>query len=563
MNDFSLLWPQDKNPTSEKTATRLGKDSARDLELEKTVASISFGQDQRKDVTNILFNLCTDPAVIRYRQDVLEDLLCHPTLKTCFDDLLPKIAAINGYLEKQAAAIVKEKAGLFQVVMRMNELNLYVESVTMLGAAFDGLSDGLHAEGLMRLRDFIAEVRRDEEFLNLVRELPGLLSEIQTHSSVTIGINLDSEMRPCQATLVSVNSEKYSASRLLTKLLGSEKDEWEGMAYLHSIGGQAISSGGPIDPMMVPLFRDLENVLSKVSTSIDQVLSHYIGIDTRLLVSLKEELVFYLAAVRMIEGVVASGLPMCKPKLIPADERVFEVKDNYNINLALHLIDEGGQTDLRNIVIQNDVAFNARGRIIILTGPNSGGKTTYVQAVGLSQVLAQAGLYVPGREARISPVDGIYTHYPIEENLERGTGRFGDEARRLNEVFTHATRYSLVLLNESMSSTSPGESLYLAQDIVRVLQKMGARAVFVTHLHELAAGLDELNSETPGELVVSMVASFVEEKSGDGDPKAAIKRTYKVALGPPMGHSCAKEIATRYSISYEQLMEMLAKRGVV
>jgi DNA mismatch repair ATPase MutS len=72
---------------------------------------------------------------------------------------------------------------------------------------------------------------------------------------------------------------------------------------------------------------------------------------------------------------------------------------------------------------------------VILTGPNQGGKTTYMQAIGLAQVMAQSGLFVPGRRARISPVDGIHTHFPVEERVGLGLGRFGDEARRIRTLF--------------------------------------------------------------------------------------------------------------------------------
>src|SRR5712692_2754193 len=107
--------------------------------------------------------------------------------------------------------------------------------------------------------------------------------------------------------------------------------------------------------------------------------------------------------------------------------------------------------------------------------------------------------------------DNIYTHYPVEEHLARGTGRFGDEAQRLSQIFTRGTRHSLILLNESLASTNPGESLYIAQDIVRILRRLGARAIFATHLHELAADVAALNASTTGESrIVSLVASRTE-----------------------------------------------------
>jgi DNA mismatch repair ATPase MutS len=165
---------------------------------------------------------------------------------------------------------------------------------------------------------------------------------------------------------------------------------------------------------------------------------------------------------------------------------------------------------------------------------------------------------VPAARARISPVDNIYTHYPIEEQVARGTGRFGDEAQRLSAIFSHGTRHSLVLLNESLASTNAGEGLYIAQDVVRALRSLGARAIFSTHLHELAADLAALNASTPGDsLIVSLVASR-------RDPsEESPRRSYKIVPGPPLGRSYAREIAAQYGISYDQLTALLRQRHVL
>jgi DNA mismatch repair protein MutS len=208
-------------------------------------------------------------------------------------------------------------------------------------------------------------------------------------------------------------------------------------------------------------------------------------------------------------------------------------------------------------IVTNDVAMDEDGRISILTGPNQGGKTTYTHMVGLCQLLAQTGLWVPAAQARLSPVDNIYTHYPVAEHLASGTGRFGEEAQRLHQIFAHATRYSLILLNESLASTNPGESLYIAQDLVRILRRLGARVIFATHLHELAAAVDALNASTAGESrIVSLVASGTE--AGDESPRCS----YKIVPGPPLGCSYAREIAARYGISSDQLTALLQQRGI-
>ena len=237
------------------------------------------------------------------------------------------------------------------------------------------------------------------------------------------------------------------------------------------------------------------------------------------------------------------------------DERVGELRQAYNLNLVLN---GAGQKDGADCIVRNDVCMDRDRRISILTGPNQGGKTTYTQMVGLCQILAQVGLWVPAADACISPVDNIFTHYPIEESLAKATGRFGDEAQRLGQIFKRATRHSLILLNESLASTSPGESVYLAQDISRILRRMGTRAIFATHLHELAAAVPQLNAEADGDSgVVSLVASRLRDGE-DGE-----QRSYRILPGPPMGRSYAREIASKYGISYEQLTTLLRERGVL
>jgi DNA mismatch repair ATPase MutS len=155
-------------------------------------------------------------------------------------------------------------------------------------------------------------------------------------------------------------------------------------------------------------------------------------------------------------------------------------------------------------------------------------------------------------------LDHLFTHFPLEERPDSDAGRFGEEAIRLGKIFEQVTRHSLVLLNESLSSTSFGESLYLAQDLVRILRRIGARAIYSTHLHELASKVDELNDSVPGDSkIVSVVSSPVDAPGIEKD------RTYKLEMRPPLGQSYAREIAARYGLSYEQLENVLSERGVL
>jgi DNA mismatch repair protein MutS len=557
---LSLLWPPRLNACQ--PGTPPDGDCVRDIQLENLITGLAIRSEDRRAVEQVLLTLCQDPAVIRYRQDVLEDFLGHPALTAGLADLLPRIDTVVRYSQR----VTSDRNTLQEVIWRLGELESYVECVQGLAAAFAGAGGALQSEGLSALQREIAAIAAGETFERLARELPGLLAQLRSTASITIGVNLDDRLQPVEATLLSINNSKFKAGSILSRLFGPARPG-EGIAPLHGISGRdangRIRIPGSSDrsesfsPMLVPLFRDLALILERAAQPIAQSLRRYTGLNTGLLADLRRELPFYLGAARLVGSMREHGLPMCRPELAPADERVCEVQDAYNIDLALHLGAADDHRDLSRAIVANDIAFGPAGRIIVLTGPNQGGKTTYIQSIGLIQVMAQAGLYLPGRQARISPVDGLYTHFPTEEMLEKATGRFGDEARRLHEIFTRVTSHSLVLLNESLSGTSAGESLYLCQDILRVLRLLGARAIFSTHLHELAASIDELNATEPGDSkIASMVASPIyDEQAG--------RRSYRVVFAPPMGRSYAKETARRYGVSYDQLRGLLNERGVL
>jgi MutS domain V len=187
------------------------------------------------------------------------------------------------------------------------------------------------------------------------------------------------------------------------------------------------------------LLPALDELALFTTRPVAQELRQHAAHSGRALVELRPGVIYFSYAVALVKRMTATGLPLCRPAIAPLDERICEVEALYNLQLALQL--EGqGPDDLTGRVVTSNSILGPRGRIVILTGPNQGGKTTYLQAIGQAHVLAQAGLRVPGRQARISPADAIFTHFPLEERLERGTGRFGDEARRVRAIFGGSAR---------------------------------------------------------------------------------------------------------------------------
>ena len=546
--EISLLWPNGiETPT-----WPIPPDVIRDLELAAIVRAICSHSRYQRAITDVFYRLCLDEATIRYRQSIVQDLQSQPEFVVSLRELLPLLEELSQHNFRHLG----RGDALQAVLVRARELELLVVSVQQLEAAFAS-AKAPFTTGLEALRTTISLLAEDEQFLGLAAELPDLLAALRSNASLTVGINLDHNLRPEAAVLLAVNQERFQESGLLDRLLGKGSSAGQGIAPLHRPPVVGSGANGPkrLDAKMVPLFQDLARILERISEPIARELKKYAQLNGQFLARLHGELVFYLESLRLIERLTATGLPLSYPELLPLAERQATVVGSFNLQLALREMENSAGAD----VVYNDISLGQKGRIAILTGPNQGGKTTYMQSIGLVQVLAQLGLPVPGQSAAVSLVDAIYTHYPTEEKLALGTGRFGDEAQRLRTIFEKITSDSLVLLNESLATTGMQEGLQVARDIVIAFRQIGVRAVFTTHLYELAEQVEAINRATPGE---SDLFSLVASRPTIGLSENQL-HTYHIEAGPPLGRSYAEHIATRYGIAGDQLQALLARRKLL
>ena len=204
-------------------------------------------------------------------------------------------------------------------------------------------------------------------------------------------------------------------------------------------------------------------------------------------------------------------------------------------------------------MVLNDLAFDDTARLFVLTGPNGGGKTTFTQAAGIAMVLGQNGFPVPAREAELSPVDRLYTHFSGEEEISDEIGRFEDEARRLSVIFDTITPRSMVLLNEPLASTGPHEAERIAGTVLGGLAAAGVCGIFTTHFHQVAAGVADTDPRRGS--IVGTLNAGVRMSEGKAE------RTYAISGGPPSGHSYADDIAQQYGIDSESLKRRLRDRS--
>ena len=145
------------------------------------------------------------------------------------------------------------------------------------------------------------------------------------------------------------------------------------------------------------------------------------------------------------------------------------------------------------------------------------------------------------------PVDCIYTHFPADEDKTMDLGRLGEECRRFRQIYSDSTKNSLLLLNETFSTTSFEEGYFIAKDAVRAILEKGIRTIYNTHMHKLAFDLEELNRSYDSVKAVSLIV-----KADGGN------RSFKIEAAPPEGMSYAGDIAKKYGVTYEMLVEHLS-----
>jgi DNA mismatch repair protein MutS len=552
---LSFLWPAGVSLTDPNSAA-LPASAADDLNMMELVQTVMAGegppirvQQRERFAREILSQLCQQSEVIAYRQGILEDLLDHPPLRERLGQLLSSLEALSDVSIVPERYLSPGREALERIARRLGELELYVDTARKL---HDALQPALlRSAGLLHVRTELERLIATDTFVALAAELPKLRATLASIKSVTIGVNFGPDLVPESATILTFGHERIDGRQaLLGRLLGGWGAARALTALRHGERG--------LPAWQNDLARDLYRLLQDVAAPVATALRGYATVSVSALGRLGPELAFLLGGARLVERLRNAGLPTCSPQLLAADMRTTELEEAYDPVLALRMLSGAGEPNPR--MVTNPVEFAAEpARVWVLSGPNRGGKTTFTRAVGLAHLLGQAGLHVAAHSARLSPADAIYTHFPSRESTRPGMGRLDDEAERLAAIFHRATPLSLILLNEALAGTSSFEAFDLARGVVRGLRFLGARAIYVTHLHELGAAVADINATTPGDGPVgSLVAEPGAAPSEDGRLQV---RTFRIRPGAPHGQSFAADIAEQHGISFSQLVELLRQRG--
>ena len=565
---ISILFPEEI-----KAEYKLLSDVAcHDLGLDFICTKLNSKPAEQKLLMMIMAQLTDSAEVAKFRSEVFDDIYNFPDMRERLVKLLEHVQFFKEY-----GSFKKDfdtRSSLWELLHRLSELKDYIETVE---AIMDCLSETqIKSEGLIRLRDHIRGIYEDHAYKEMKKDIEELRADTSNLKSITIGINLNTSFEAESVGLVSVNNKAFKSSGILgnfaeaiaTKDGIKNGNDWNGDYRYHQITKAGSGFGETAEklgrfmslratPVVGPAMaatvagvpdgdgssqvthyfdKEVSQLLSHITKKLARLIGKYVNASINEITALIPELFYYTSWAEFIKGLEEEGRTFCKAVAhdeMPEGVRM-KAKSVYNLKLAA--AEEGVE------IVPNDLDFDDESTVYILTGANRGGKTTITQAIGLLYVLAQGGIYVPGEAFEYVPVDCIYTHYPADEDKTMDLGRLGEECSRFGTMFRECTGKSLLLLNETFSTTSFEEGYYIAKDSVRAILSKGIRTIYNTHMHKLAGEIDLINDDSGRYKAASLVV-----KADEG------KRSFKVVKAAPEGMSYAKDIAEKYGVTFEML----------
>jgi DNA mismatch repair protein MutS len=477
-----------------------------DLNLDKIINAI-VGDDEYGLKPFFLSPLATTGA-IAYRHDVMRDLENEETF-----EFVTEFASRMRRVREQLTKAARLRSPLQSQRLYLDASQAYSQAVIDLGENLSHAS--VNSRGLRAFEAYLLDYVESPSFRSRTSAARRLLDELDELSySVHVKDNTVTVSRyEQQADYSAEVAQSFAKFR-----------QRETRNYL-------------IDrPDSIEMNHVEENILSRVArlfpvtfAKLAEFCKRYESFTDSTIAAVDREIHFYVAYLRYVRRFVLNGLPFCYPQMFLGPGSTV-ARDAFDVALAGRLLDRGAK------VVVNDVSLRDEERIVVVSGPNQGGKTTFARTLGQLHYLASLGCPVPGSSASLGLFDRIYTHFEREERVENLRSKLEDDLLRMQEILAHATAHSIIIVNEIFSSTTVGDAYFLAQQIVDRILQLGSRCVLVTFLEALAS-------------IDQRVVSVVSAVSPD-DPAV---RTYKIARRAPGGRSYAASIAEKHGLTYDRV----------
>jgi len=491
----------------------------KDLSLDHFVAELLKHKD-KYNLKEYLFNPLSDRDTIYFRQEVMQDLERNDELFEKIKDFAHIIFdAVNNV--ENAIKYLKKTEGKGKNYLEkgrfLNSFIVYYSNIEIFEKSLHKFE--LKSKGLIEFRKYISDYVNSSNFKNLLSEAQALQEELtKLKYSMLIKEN-------CIKVRKYEKEEDYTIEieKIFEKFRDGEAKDYrktfteEPYAEHVEVGVLAL-----VAKLYPQTFSKLDNFYEINKNFVQEKLAKF-----------SREIQFYIAYLEYIKKFKELGLPFCYPEVVTNKKEIYGY-ECFDIVLASKLIEQDKK------IILNDFYLEKEERIIVVSGPNQGGKTTFARMFGQLHYLSSLGYPVPARKAKLFLFDKIFTHFEREEKVQSLQGKLQNDLLRMKKILDNATQNSIIIINEFLASTALKDAVIIGKKIMDTLIKLDVLGVWVTFLDELSSF---------NEKIVSMVSTV--------EPKDPVKRRFKIIRKPADGLAYAMHIAQQYGLIYEILKEKI------
>lgn len=437
----------------------------------KNARGAEVDEDIRRAMQRVMMTPLETAEQILYRQSVLKDILANPEFAEKFYDINKDMMERWRKLGKNE----REKGGNTNtartLLYEMRLINLFLDALTALKKLCLSYSKDFHSDGLQRFCEMMFENYSDEweEKVRLIMEDLRFFTNDET---VDVKHYYNKTTRPSIVMECAPGSglklEQMKLEQISTKLVNI---------------GRHTASKTMLDRVKVRLSKEpmtiitdeqtLDNLEQLKIAIVSRVFDYMQGFSKnckKFFEILLVQSAFYIGCSNLYERCQQIGLPICYPVVCKPED--MEFNDLMELSMALYN---------RRVPVGNDCVFRDK-KLLIVTGANQGGKSTFLRSIGIAQVMFQSGMFVAAKRFLSATFARLFTHFVRREDMAMNSGRLDEELSRIHRIVEGLEPDSMVLLNESFATTTEEEGSEIAYDIIKAFTEAGVKVLTVTHL---------------------------------------------------------------------------------
>jgi DNA mismatch repair protein MutS len=482
-----------------------------DLNLDQIIDAITAGK-QDYDLKPFFYAPLHDIDAIKYRQEVAQDLENETFLEK-----------IKSFAQKMI--VMRRYLGMInKLYYKYHQEGWFLEAVVTycdaIGSLVHDLSQAnLKSRGLLAFREYLTNYAGSPQFTQLLSETNQVKADLLTVKYCVLIKGNWVRVRKYESEIDYSIDVEEAFSKFKQGAVKDYRVSLSLGAGMNYVEAQILDCVAKLYP---ELFKTLDDYCAGNNPFLDETIRIF-----------DREIQFYVAYLDYIAKIKRAGLKFCYPKMSDKNKEVCDY-ESFDLALANKRISEN------STVVCNDFYLKNKERIIVVSGPNQGGKTTFARTFGQLHFLGCLGCAVPGRNAHLFVYDKLYTHFEKEEDIQNLRGKLHDDLVRIHAILDQATPNSIVILNEIFTSTTLKDAVFLSKKILERIIQLDLLCVCVTFIDELAS-LDEKT--------ISMVSTVV--------PENPALRTFKILREPADGLAYALSIAEKYGLTFDCLKERI------